>query len=332
MSALSKTIIISRTDSIGDVMLTLPMCAFLKERNKNNRIIFLGRSYTKPIIENYESIDHFLNWDDLRDLPPEQQISTISELKADVIVHVFPVKEIAILAKKSKIPERVGTSHRLFHWFTCNRRVNFTRKRSDLHEAQLNFNLLKPIIDVVIPDLNTLINYTSFYKIKEENIGAELKNQLTGNYVVLHPKSQGSAMEWPMENYVQLARKLSDKGIKVVFTGTENEGKLFRQFIPEQEDIIDTTGSLTLAQLQTLIFRADALVACSTGPLHIAAFAGIKAIGLFSSRRPIHPGRWAPLGRNAVALVKDPECPRCRTGEECNCLKRITVDEVMSVL
>jgi ADP-heptose:LPS heptosyltransferase len=44
------------------------------------------------------------------------------------------------------------------------------------------------------------------------------------------------------------------------------------------------------------------LVAASTGPLHIASAVGIHAIGLYPSKRPMHPGRWMPLGGNASYL------------------------------
>ena len=42
-------IIISRTDSIGDVMLTLPMCVWLKKNIPGVELIYLGKNYTKPV-------------------------------------------------------------------------------------------------------------------------------------------------------------------------------------------------------------------------------------------------------------------------------------------
>jgi heptosyltransferase III len=37
--------------------------------------------------------------------------------------------------------------------------------------------------------------------------------------------------------------------------------------------------------------------------LHIAAALGIRSIGLYTPQRPMHPGRWAPLGRDTRVLV-----------------------------
>ena len=43
-------------------------------------------------------------------------------------------------------------------------------------------------------------------------------------------------------------------------------------------------------------------MASGTGPLHVAAASGINTLGLFPSVRPIHPERWAPLGKKAGYL------------------------------
>jgi len=123
-------IIISRTDSIGDVMLTLPLCVWLREKYPNAELIFLGRTYTESIVSCFSCIDRFLNWDEIQNLPLSVKIDS---MKADCIIHVFPRREIAVLAKKAKIPLRIGTAHRTFHFLNCNSRVNFSRKKSLLH-------------------------------------------------------------------------------------------------------------------------------------------------------------------------------------------------------
>jgi ADP-heptose:LPS heptosyltransferase len=81
-----------------------------------------------------------------------------------------------------------------------------------------------------------------------------------------------------------------------------------------------------------LISKSYALVACSTGPYHIAGLCGIKAIGLFSARKPIHPGRWKALGKNAVALVYDENCTSCKSKNACVCIQSISVEKVMQQL
>ena len=327
-----KRIVISRTDSIGDVLLTLPVTAWLKKHYPHCHITFLCKNYTAPIVRHYTAIDDVLILDELEQLSESQRIERIQNGKYDAVVHVFPRKELAKLFKKAKVQVRIGTSHRLFHFLTCNVRPNFTRKGSSLHEAQLNFELMRPFGLQVIPEYSTLHTYTQVFQVKATQLPEFLNIDPKEGFVILHPKSQGSAREWPMEKYIELAQRLVEHNFVVLFTGTEKEGALFRDQLPKHPQILDTTGKLTIDELILLISRSKALVACSTGPLHIAGFLGIRAIGLFAPKIPIHPGRWQALGERSIALVNDPACPRCMKGESCNCIADISVDRVFQNL
>ncbi len=322
-------IIISRTDSIGDVMLTLPICVWLREHYPEAELIFLGRTYTESVVSCFTSIDRFLNWDELQNLPLSAKMSSMN---ADCIIHVFPRREIAVLAKKAKIPLRIGTAHRTFHFLNCNSRVNFSRKKSILHEAQLNFELLRPLGLQSIPSLNDLQNQASNFVVPKVNMPTFLKDINWDKAIVLHPKSQGSALEWPLENYVDLANLLVADGYAVLLTGTEKEGELFRHLFQLGDSLIDSTGKLKLNELIFVLSNVKALVACSTGPLHISAMLNKKSVGLFSMRKPIHPGRWKPLGMNSISLVFDEKCPTCAKGVICQCLRKIPVNEVRNAL
>ena len=325
-----KHIAISRVDSIGDVLLTLPITAWLKEQFPSCHITFICKNYTAPIVKYYAAIDDIVKVDDLFTLPKKEQADAIESLGIDAVVHVFPKKELAKVFKRAKVPARIGTSHRIFHLSTCNIRPNFTRKKSPLHESQLNFELLRPFGLTEIPSFEQVNKYTSSFSIEKQELPEEFEALLPKKYVVLHPKSQGSAREWPIEKYAQLAVMLIGKGYEVVSTGTEPEGQQFRNLIPDNDKCHDSTGKLSIDQLIWLIKNAAALVACSTGPLHIAGFLDTKAIGLFSPRIPIHPGRWKPLGQHSTALVFDPECPKCKEKKECDCISQISVETVLS--
>jgi len=320
-------IIISRTDSIGDVILTLPLCVWLKKQFPQTELVFLGRTYTKDIIACFDVVDTFLNFDDFSSLPTSERIA---RLKADCIIHVFPNREIAALSKKAKIPMRIGTAHRIFHLLTCNYRLNFSRKQSLLHESQLNFELLKPLGLNETPIFDSMFQSLNHFNIPLVSLPTEFSGIDFSNTIILHPKSQGSALEWPLEKYIELAQVLVQQKKTVIFTGTENEGKEFSAILPVHPQIIDSSGKLNLKQLILLISSCEALVACSTGPYHIAGISGIKAIGLFSPRKPIHPGRWKALGDKSVALVFDSSCSNCKKGKACSCIENISVQSVLS--
>lgn len=329
----NKRIIISRTDSIGDVMLTFPICAWIKSHYKNVHLIFLGRAYTQPVVDCFSEVDEFQDWSEIEKMPTVQKVEFFRELNADVIVHVFPKKEIASLAKKAKIEYRVGTSHRTFHFLTCTHKLSFTRKSSPLHESQLNFELLRPFGLTEIPPMEMINETILKFQIPAhlelpENIQKKV-DAANGKTVILHPKSQGSAVEWGLENYRSLALKLEKHGYTIFVTGTEKEGELFRSQLLFNDHIIDTSGKLTLSQLIVFISKCRSLVACSTGPLHIAGYLNIRAIGLFSPRKPIHSGRWKPLGNDVQVLVNDENCEVCKKGKPCDCIEKIAVERVL---
>jgi heptosyltransferase III len=300
----SKHIIISRTDSIGDVMLTLPICGVLKKHFPEIKITFLGRSYTEAIIKSCSHVDQFINWDSLSKENSETQIAQFKAIGADTIIHVFPDKEVVTLAKKAGIPNRIATGRRWHTLMSCNHPVFFTRKNSDLHESQLNIKLLQPL---GITDIPTLAEIPDLYGFHANGTVPEKLLSILNNgkkNIILHPLSKGSAVNWSMSKFQELANLLEENKFNVFVSGTQAEGdKISTSFSFEKANVHDITGMLNLNEFIAFINRCDALVAASTGPLHIASALGLKAIGLYSPKRPIHPGRWAPIGKNAQYLV-----------------------------
>lgn len=315
------TLVISRTDSIGDVVLTLPMAGYVKKHFPKCRIVFVGRNYTRDVVAVSEFVDEFISWDETHTLP-----------KADAIIHVFPQKQIAHAAKKAKIGIRVGTTNRLFHWGTCNKLIRLSRKNSDLHESQLNFKLLKFLNIPTDVSLGEMKNYYGFKKVQTLQEDWLMQIDKSRMNVILHPKSKGSAREWGLDNFSELISALPEAKFKIFISGTKEEGELCKPLLEKHKDIIDLTGKLSLKQFIAFINAADALVAASTGPLHIASALGKKAIGLFAPMRPIHPGRWMPVGKDAHVAVLNKDCSDCRKSMDCHCIREITSKQIVDLL
>lgn len=315
-------IILCRTDNIGDVILSLPVAGYLKKIFPNIKISFLGKSYTRPIIEACEHIDEFID---------REEILVSKVLTADAILFLYPDKAIAKLASKNRIAKRVGTANRWYHWLYINKKIFFSRKKSNLHEGQLNFKLLEGI---GVSHSPTLEEITKLYGLVAPKIEFSELKDTSRKHIILHPKSKGSAREWPIANYETLANLLVAKGCEVWVTGTIPEGNLIKQQAPNFFDaphIHDVSGQLTLTQLISFISKADGLVACSTGPLHIAAALNKIAVGLYPPRKPIHPGRWAAIGTNVAILVIDKNCMGCEPSG-CSCIEAISVNKVIEAL
>ena len=326
-------VIISRTDNIGDVVLTLPMVGILRRCRPDAEILFLGRGYTRPVIESCVHVDALLDWDEVADGSAAEQTEFLARARADTIIHVLPQKDIAAAARRARIPQRIGTSHRLFHLWNCNHRVHFTRRRSDLHEAQLDVKLLRPFGVREVPSLKEIGTLYGLTRVPPLRSG--LARLLAGDRVnlVLHPKTKGNAKEWPLENYGRLIERLPADRFRIFVTGTREEAEAIGDRLSSDRRVTSLVGELSGADLVAFISRVDALVAASTGPLHLAAALGKLAVGLYAPKRPRHPGRWGPVGPRAHALVFDPECERCREkGVDCDCIRRIEPAAVASLL
>lgn len=327
---ITKRLLISRTDSIGDVLLTLPLAGLIKARYPEMHIAFLGQSYTRPVIEACASIDEFIDWKQLSQLALQEQVSSLSKEKFDTIIHVFPRKEIALLAKKAKIPYRIGTTGRFYHWFSCNRLIGLSRRNSSLHEAQLNLKLATGLLNNVdIPEREIMQYYgLSNVSALPEKLAAYLHPHKFN--LILHPKSKGSAREWGSANFAALSMQLPRKEYNIIITGTQPEGDLLVQegFFAKAGEVNNLTGKMSLAEMLSFIQAADGLIAASTGPLHLAAALGKVALGIYPPIKPMHPGRWKPLGKYAGFLVAEKECEACRKSGPCLCMLSITPQQV----
>jgi heptosyltransferase III len=326
------TFLISRTDAIGDVVLTLPVAGWLKQQHPGCRVVLIGRRYTAAVAAACPWVDEFLEYNEKL---PGPLLAQLRSYAAAAILHVFPNKLLARLAKEAKIPVRIGTRNRLFHWLTCNRLVALSRRHSPLHEAQLNLQLLAPLgyrQPLALHEVAPLVRLQAAVPLRAELQQLLATRQPGQLNVILHPRSRGSAREWGLAHFGQLARLLHAAGHRVFISGTAAEGEELADWLRENAAFFtaDLTGQLELPEFIAFIAAADGLVAGSTGPLHLAAALGRHALGLYPPIRPMHPGRWAPLGPHAGYLVFDrPDCQDCRTQPAaCTCIKAIAAVEV----
>jgi heptosyltransferase III len=326
----SSGIIISRTDNLGDVVLTLPVAGLLKQHFPDTPIFFVGKAYTEPVIKACEYVDFFLNREEVIAKPV-----ILKQTGAEIIIHVFPDGKVMQAASHVNIPVRIATSHRLNSWLYANTRESFSRKNTDLHEAQLNTMLLRPLGFPVPQPISALANRYGLTKIAPLPAWLEPFYSKSAFNLILHPKSKGSAREWPSNYYLQLCHLLNGLPVRIFITGTAAEGEQINRECPEllnRPGVTNLCGRLNLTELMAAIANANGLVACSTGPLHLAAALGIHALGIYPPMTPIHPGRWAPIGPKAQFLVENKTCNNCRKTQNCACLQSISPGQVSQII
>lgn len=320
-------VLVSRTDRVGDAVLTLPLCALLTQE-LGAEVIALGQRYCRAVFEASPFVSEVVDWDSVP-MRWREQRQLLARTEADVILHVFPRPAIAWAAVGARIPRRIGTSHRWYHWSTCTDLEHFSRKRSTLHEAQLNIKLARRLLPSV-PSVETLSRLTTLRPCVPLPADIDALIDATRLGVVLHPGSGGSAREWPLTHWHDLAWSVDPSRIQLFISGSGQERAALDSWCATlPSHVVDVMGRLELAGLIALLARVDGIVAASTGPLHLAAALGRHAVGLYPPTPPIHAGRWGPVGPYAESLTAPMQCrERHNSRDRCECMQTITVTAV----
>lgn len=133
--------------------------------------------------------------------------------------------------------------------------------------------------------------------------------------VLLHPGTSSFAefKRWPVERFVELARRLSARGFGVAVSYGPGEQQLAQPILDAVKDARGVDGAaLTLRGLAGVMRRVDCVVAADTGPLHIAAAMGAHCVALFG---PKDPARYGPRSFDAIGhevLFHDVPCRPCK--------------------
>ena len=312
------------------------MAGFLKQQFPECRITFLVRAYAQAVAGRCCFVDSVITLESLHD-----PVAQLTAGNFDVALFAFPHRKLAQAAKRAKIRWRVGTGHRLYHWLYCNKLAHFSRVNSSLHEAQLNFALLKPLGIEVTPGLSQI---TGWYGLTSPANGGAPSPALSRPErfrnncfnLILHPKSNGNGREWPAGHYLELARQLQDHpAIRLWISGSQHEGEQLAQAVPALFALPNVTslcGQCTLAQFTDLIAASDGLIASGTGPLHMAASLDRRTLGLFPPLKPIDIARWGAVGSRAENMCKPQACPGCPGAQDCACMAALTVEQVKGVV
>lgn len=164
----------------------------------------------------------------------------------------------------------------------------------------------------------------------------ELGNCSNGRVVLVpgsakNPLRDDGLRRWPLEHYVELARRLVAEGRQVVLVGSPDDAWTREAF--SGVDVADAIGRTSLVELCGLMQQSDLVITHDGGPLHLALLARARLIALFG---PTSPHEKVPERDGVVVLWggADLACRPCYDGSDyadCPlnvCLREITVDRV----
>lgn len=109
---------------------------------------------------------------------------------------------------------------------------------------------------------------------------------------------------WPTDNFVEIAKRLTEKGIQPVLLGTKTEKKINAAILKGCPEALDLTGATSIKQIAALGREAQLCVTNDTGPAHIISVTGCPCYVAFSTQGS-NPDKHAPLGKNVYKYVAE---------------------------
>jgi ADP-heptose:LPS heptosyltransferase len=162
--------------------------------------------------------------------------------------------------------------------------------------------------------------------------------------VLLHLATPGDVRAWPAERWRELARALADAGRGVLVLSGPAEATLGAALADElagDARIAHWIGQRGLRALAA-VFAAAArrglgLVACDSGPLHLAAAHGLGVLALAGPQDAARTGPWPPSAHQVVRSARALTCApclarRCRHPEGNVCMRGIEARDVLAAL
>jgi heptosyltransferase-1 len=132
----------------------------------------------------------------------------------------------------------------------------------------------------------------------EARIGERLAEYGGGELAILNPGAGWGAKRWPAERYGEVARRLSERGVRSILNYGPGEEELVRG----AESASGGTAramSCTITELIALTRRARLFVGGDTGPLHLAAALRVPVVAIYG---PTDPDRNGPYETRSIVL------------------------------
>ncbi len=326
----TERILIFRTGSLGDTLVSVPAMAALREHYRGSRLDLLcdrqvGKAYVQAqdILEGSHLVDDFLFYPvDPSRLgkisKPFRMLRLIKQLRLRGYDKLVYLRQSRCRAKQ------VARDLRFFHYagirevigaegFEASPERKSGKPLPRLpHEADMLLGRLHRC-GVPIPrpgegrwDLN-------LGEAEERAVEHWLPSRRRdGGYswIAVGPGTKMPAKQWPVRRFEELITRLIEEEDvwPVVFGGPEDRETALSLVSRWGRGYV-AAGKLGVRPAMSALRRCDLFVGNDTGTMHMAAAVGLPCVAMFSSRDL--PGKWEPYGAGHVVLRTEIDCEGC---------------------
>ena len=286
-----EKILIVRLTAIGDVVLTLPAVSVLRQNFPAAKITFLTTKENGSLLQGFRDVDETISLDRaaFRSRNPWRIAKEFFRLlrqlrdgKFSLAVDLQGNGESAWLTRFTGAPQRWGIVHKPGRRRAFTSSVNVQRQ---IHAAEMRLELLQHC------GLKTDSVHNNFFLPADALSAARIffaANKLVAEKptLFLQPFTSSPAKNWPLENFLALAKHWQARGWQIIFGGGPADVAALEParalgFVISAGVPLLVTGGLM--QLSTLTVGGD------TGALHLAVAQGKRVMMLMNTNRPGRP-------------------------------------------
>lgn len=333
----ARKILVMRYRFIGDTVLTVPFLRNLRQAYPTAQIDLMLEPFSGQVIEGCPYVDNIIPFE-FRTIHTYSSRSERSRLSGYLHYRrliasseydaVFVLKRSlssALLVWAARVPRRIG--------FTTEGRglllTDPVPYRQDQHEVQ---NFLDCLRAVQIPVTSTELELWPSQE--GEQKAADLITQAGWKpedlKIIIHAAASLPAKQWPLDRFAAVMKTLRERySARFVYTGAQGDSALYEKI--EQLgpfDGLNLCGRTTVRENVSVYRTADLFFGVDSGPMHMAAAAGIPVVALFG---PTDERKWGPWGEGHTVVTKRLECRPCKPHKcrDNQCMLKITVEEAL---
>jgi ADP-heptose:LPS heptosyltransferase len=320
-----KNILVVSNTGVGDTVLASPAIKTLRKSFPNIHITFLINKKMYPLFEGFEYVDDFL----LFSTGFFNQFLLIKELRKKQIDTIFLFHSngpgdifFSILSGANNILKMTGNINHEFKSIFLNKLED---KYQHIIEEKIDLvRIFNPRI------IDTVMELPKKFSIKNDilNKNSDFK------YIGLQLATQDLYKIWPIENFIELTKKILDnyKCKIILFGANDFEKELASKLdyaLSSNKNIVNLSGKTSIDSLPFYLKELDLLVTNDTGTMHIAIALDTPTISLFS---PTDSKIFGPYQRFDIHKVIQKDgyfinnVPKKKRSQEA--MKLISVEEV----
>jgi len=334
-----KKILVFKSGAIGDVLMSTPFLRALRRRFPNARIDYWVGKWSKEVLIGNPNIDNIFEFDE-----------TILFKK-----NIFKIIELIKKIRKEKYDaaftlDKHWLSNIFIYFCRIPIRIGFDRFGEGFaNTINVKYGPLKHEVDYYLE----LAYKVGAEKTKERQMELFLsekdlrfaddfikQNNLENKEIIgiapggaINPGQRMPSRRWPKERFLELCKRLVEKGYKIILFGGPGDEDVGNYLI-HNVYVYSVIGKTTIKETAALMKKCRLIICNDSGPMHIAASVNVPIISIFG---PTDPRRKAPLGKkhkylwNKMNLGLSDVYGRYTKKQNEN-IKRIKVEDVLKIL